>query len=52
MKRELQLTDVSEEKLNLVEEDFKSDGALKVIKEKQGNGLWTIRAVLDYKTAE
>jgi len=51
MKYERVLKDVPETQLQLVEDDFKSDGAEKVIKEKQPDGLWTIRVVLDDKTA-
>jgi hypothetical protein len=38
------LTDVPESEVQQVIDDFKSEGCTQVTKEKQANGLWTVRA--------
>lgn len=39
------LTDVPDDAVDRVVEDFRSEGCTKVSKEKQPNGRWTVRAV-------
>lgn len=39
------LTDIPEEDVDKVVEDFKSEGCNPVNKEKQENGKWTVKAI-------
>jgi len=39
------LTDIPENEVQQVMDDFESEGCTDVTKEKQPNGLWTVKAI-------
>lgn len=49
MAKEIVLTDIPEDQVQEVVDDFKSEGCTDVTKERQNNGLWTVRATCPEK---
>ncbi len=45
MAKQKELTDIPEDQVQETIDDFKSEGCTEVTKEKQQNGLWTVRAM-------
>lgn len=49
MAKQKVLTDISEDQVQETIDDFKSEGCTDVTKERQNNGLWTVRATYHEK---